>query len=420
MVYIRDIHGNPLMPTERHGKVRRLLKSGQAHVVSLMPFTIQLDYATEGYTQNVNLGVDPGAVHIGISATTTGRELFAAEFLLRTDIVKRIASRKEARQVRKARNKRHSKKRYDNRKRVKKWLSPSIKARIDCHIKAIKLVHTILPVSKTTIEVAGFDIKKIKYGSVQGAEYQLSEFDSWNIREYVLARDRHTCQYCKGKSGDTILNVHHIESRQTGGNAPNNLITLCKTCHVAYHAGKIKVNAMRGRSFRNEAIMNVMKWTVCNEAEKMFSNVHSTFGYLTKHFRIKYNIEKTHCADAFCIAGNYNALRLENIYIGRFFPRHERALHDIVPKKKGFRKRLTASHWILDTRFQKHDVVEFKGNKSFIFGRCHRYVYLKDIFGTLQTEKKHTHIKNIRFVRRKRGSMLIEKYSKNNINNLKI
>ena len=25
--------------------------------------------------------------------------------------------------------------------------------------------------------------------------------------------------------------VHHIESRKTGGNAPNNLITLCETCH---------------------------------------------------------------------------------------------------------------------------------------------------------------------------------------------
>ena len=34
------------MPTERFGKVRRLLKNGLAHVVCRIPFTIQLDYET--------------------------------------------------------------------------------------------------------------------------------------------------------------------------------------------------------------------------------------------------------------------------------------------------------------------------------------------------------------------------------------
>ena len=45
-------------------------------------------------------------------------------------------------------------------------------------------------------------------------------------REYVLARDGHKCQHCKGKSKDPVLNVHHIESRKTGGDSPSNLITL--------------------------------------------------------------------------------------------------------------------------------------------------------------------------------------------------
>ena len=33
MVYVLSSNGAPLMPTERHGKVRRMLKSGQARVV---------------------------------------------------------------------------------------------------------------------------------------------------------------------------------------------------------------------------------------------------------------------------------------------------------------------------------------------------------------------------------------------------
>ena len=48
------------MPTERHGKVKWLLKSGKAKVVRRTPFTIQLLYETTEYVQPVTLGVDPG------------------------------------------------------------------------------------------------------------------------------------------------------------------------------------------------------------------------------------------------------------------------------------------------------------------------------------------------------------------------
>lgn len=44
MVRILDKKGLPLAPTTRYGRVRRLLKSGQAIVVHWNPFTIQLQY----------------------------------------------------------------------------------------------------------------------------------------------------------------------------------------------------------------------------------------------------------------------------------------------------------------------------------------------------------------------------------------
>ena len=46
MVYVLNKDGGPLMPTERHGKVRRMLKEGKAKVVRREPFTIQLLYET--------------------------------------------------------------------------------------------------------------------------------------------------------------------------------------------------------------------------------------------------------------------------------------------------------------------------------------------------------------------------------------
>ena len=58
------------MPTERHGKVRRLLKEGKAKVVKRTPFTIQLLYDTTEYIQDITLGIDAGSKTIGVSATT--------------------------------------------------------------------------------------------------------------------------------------------------------------------------------------------------------------------------------------------------------------------------------------------------------------------------------------------------------------
>lgn len=61
--------------TTRHGKVRKLLKSGLAHVVCRIPFTIRLDYETTRFTQPVTLGIDAGSKHVGVSATTSTRDL---------------------------------------------------------------------------------------------------------------------------------------------------------------------------------------------------------------------------------------------------------------------------------------------------------------------------------------------------------
>lgn len=48
-------------------------------------------------------------------------------------------------------------------------------------------------------------------------------------RKFVLQRDGHKCKVCKN---DTELHIHHIIKRAEGGNhSPNNLVTLCASCH---------------------------------------------------------------------------------------------------------------------------------------------------------------------------------------------
>ena len=53
MVYVLNIHGQPLMPTTRYGKVRRMLNTKQAKVIKRCPFTIQLLYETTNFVQEI-------------------------------------------------------------------------------------------------------------------------------------------------------------------------------------------------------------------------------------------------------------------------------------------------------------------------------------------------------------------------------
>lgn len=55
MIYVRSKEGSVLMPTERCGKIGYLLRHGKAHVVSRVPFVVQLDYDSTTYTQDVSL-----------------------------------------------------------------------------------------------------------------------------------------------------------------------------------------------------------------------------------------------------------------------------------------------------------------------------------------------------------------------------
>ena len=370
MVYVISKNGQPLMPTENHAKVRVLLKSKKAKVIKTCPFTIQLAYDSTHYTQEITLGVDSGSKHIGLSATTKSKVLFESDIELRNDIVNLLSTRRQNRRARRNRKTRHRKIRFDNRIRKEGWLAPSIQNKVDSHLTVIRKVHEILPVTKITVEVASFDIQKIKNPTISGTEYQQGEqSDFWNVREYVLFRDGHTCQCCKGKSKDKILNVHHIESRKTGGNAPNNLITLCETCHTGYHKGIVKLpkTIHRGMSFKDASFMGIMRWAFYSKLKEIYPNVSLTYGYITKNIRIRSCLPKEHYIDARCISGNPKAISDGTVYYQKKVRCHNRQIHKITILKGGIRKRNQAPYDVMG--FRLFDKVKWKGQNCFIYGR---------------------------------------------------
>ncbi len=384
MVYVIAKNGHPLMPTERYGKVRRMLKSGRAKVTNRCPFTVQLLYSTTEITQPVEVGDDAGYKHNGISAVAVypnGKEIevYRSEVIQRTDVVGNLATRRENRRTRRNRKTRYRQPRFNNRRRGDGWLAPSVQNKIGSHTREIEFVCSILPVTKVTIETASFDLQKLKADwnnllKPEGEDYRHGEqYGFWNAREYVLFRDGHTCQCCKGKTKDKRLNVHHIERRKTGGDAPNNLITLCETCHTGYHKRTVQLpkTIKRGMSFKEATFMGIMRWAFFNKVKESLVSkgikVHMTYGYITKNTRISHNLEKSHCIDALCISGHPDAKQLDHYFYKKKVRCHNRQIHKNTILKSGVRKRNQAPYIVKG--FRLFDKVSYKGQECFIFGR---------------------------------------------------
>lgn len=407
-VFVLNQRGQPLMPTNS-AKARKLLKAGQAKVKWREPFTIQLTRHTGGARQEVILGIDAGYKHIGLSASTQKRELFASEVELRSDITKLIAQRRELRRSRRNRKTRYRAPRFDNRvhSKHKGWLATSVEHRINTHLRQVDKVLAILPVSSIVVETASFDIQKIMNPDIEGAGYQQgSKQGFYNVRAAVLWRDNYTCQCCHGKSGDKVLEVHHGESRLTGGNAINNLFTLCQTCHRGVHLGKIELKFSRGRSFKAETFMSTASWEIFSRLKAAHPElkVRYTYGYITKYNRDQKHIEKSHCADAFCIAGNLEAQRADTVYFQKQVRRHNRQIHKLTILKGGKRKLNQQTYEIKG--FRLFDKVLYKGRVCFIFGRrASGYFDIRTLDGTKISAG--VSCKNLKLIA-KRRSFLIE------------
>ena len=369
MVYVLNNHGKALMPCTE-SRARKLLKTHRATVVKRFPFTIKLTFGSYGRKEHLNLGVDVGSKIIGLSVTSDKRSYLEAEVRQRTDVVSLIATRGDNKHHRRSTKIRHRKARHANRKIPKGTIYPSIVQKIRTHISAIKFIEELLPISSIIVELASFNTSRLSDPSIIYRGYDKGrQFGTHNVREFVLNRDLHTCKICGGSSGDTRLNVHHLESRKTGGNSPGNLITLCETCHHQLHLGKIHLPDAISRtpSLRDAAHMNIMKDKLVSALNESYTNVSITSGIDTKAARESYNLSKTHITDARCISGHPDVAPYTSPLCLYKLRRHNRCLHKIKPSKGGVR--LKANMPKLVHGFKLYDIVYFDKKLWYIKGR---------------------------------------------------
>lgn len=385
MVYVLNKNGRPLMPCSSR-KARMLLSAGKATVAKRTPFVIRLLHGSSGYVQPVTMGVDSGFTHVGISVVTGTKEIYAADVELRRDLVDLNSERRMYRRNRRNRKTWYRQPRFDNRRKPEGCLAPSIQHKLDSHKKLIKGVKAILPIDLVIIEVAAFDIQKIKNPDTEGTGYQNGDQAGfWNVREYVLYRDGHKCQAPKCNGKDKVLNVHHIESRKTGGNRPDNLITLCESCHDRHHKGMVRLTLAQSKGFKAETFMSMVRWRLVNE-----TGADHTYGYITKTNRIALGLAKSHVNDAYVIAGGTVQER-----VSPFRVQQVRKCNRKLFKGDHSHIRNTAPRLIKG--FQRYDKVRFQGQECFVFGRRSTgYFDLRLLDGTkIHASANAKHIKRL-------------------------
>lgn len=385
MVYVLTKESKPLMPTNRHGHVRRLLKQGKAKVVRRCPFTIKLLYDIPEIVQDLILGVDTGSSVIGTAVSTDdGKIVYTSKVTIRNDIKEKMDRRRQFRHTRRNRKTRYRKARFDYRRNSIKSdrFSPTMISKIHSHIKEVEFIKSILPITRLVLETGTFDPHLIKnpalanpeiakWGYQRGANYGFE-----NTKAMVLNRDGYKCHICKTKKQGVRLDVHHIIFKSKGGSdEQENLITLCHNCHTKLHNGDVKLT-LKGKpkgQLNHATQMNSIRTQLLKHYPKSIE----TFGYVTKANRLNLGIEKDHHIDACVIAsGGKSIINLNTlVYIKRDVPRGD------MQQTKGVRSELKIETGKIQG-FRKFDKVRYFGKEYFIKGRMSSgYAVLMDIYG---------------------------------------
>lgn len=386
IVYVISMDGKPLMPTTPR-KARLLLKAGRAKCIRRTPFTIKLLYKTTTYTQPITLGIDTGSSKTGSAAVNgKGDVFYMSEVEIRSDIDDRMKRRAKYRRNRRNRKTRYRPARWLNRKNSIKTgrFSPTMVSKLHSHEKEIAFVKRLLPITKLIIETATFDPHALKNPEVLQKKWLYQRGTNYgfaNTKAFVLDRDNHTCQHCKGKTKDSSLHVHHIVFRGNGGSDdPENLIALCKTCHDKLHKGEIKLKGGKAKGqLRHATQMNAIR----KQLLLRFPDAEETFGFVTKEHRQIMELPKEHFYDAIAIASLHNIANdgLLSVDIDARLLRKKCVPKGDYQQTKGVRSEMRIPTGKI-RGFRKFDKVLYDNKEFFIKGRMSSgYAILTDIEG---------------------------------------
>lgn len=331
-VFVLDDDRKPLAPCSP-ARARELLRKGKASVFRRYPFTIILNRKipqSDIGTEHLTLKVDPGSNTTGIAIVLEGKYSTKCVFGLNLihrgqDIVNNLISRSQTRGARRSRNTRYRKPRFSNRTKPKGWIPPSLQSRVNNIQTWSDRLLRLCRLDSSAVESVSFDTQKLENPDISGKEYQQGTLQDFEVKEYLLYRYNHTCQYCNGVSKDHILEREHIYPRSKGGsNRLANLTLSCRSCNLDKNAetledwltyekrrdSKLAKARVRGIEnvkkgikppLRDTVVATIVSQRTVEYLSGLGLRPEIAAGYQTKYNRTKQGYRKDHWIDAACV-----------------------------------------------------------------------------------------------------------------------
>jgi 5-methylcytosine-specific restriction endonuclease McrA len=399
LVFVLDKKKRPLMPCSEK-RARLLLQRGRAVVHRVYPFTIRLKdrVLEESVVQPLRLKIDPGAKTTGVavideSDMDCGKVMWLAEIRHKTGIKQSLDTRRAIRRSRRNRETRYRKPRFNNRKRPEGWLLPSLEARVNQTINAVKKLLKLLPIMAINTEHVKFDTQLMQNPEIKDVEYQRGELFGYEVREYLLEKWGRKCAYCK-KEG-VPLEIEHIIPKSRGGtDRVSNLTLACHECNqkkgnlTAEEFGYPEIQEQAKKPLKDAAMMNATRWKLYRQLKELGLPVECATGARKKKQRIEHGLPKTHYYDACCVGTTPGKLVFKTEYVSTWTAIGRGTRRMCNPDKYGFpRGHRTARK--LHFGFQTGDIVRIIVPKGKYRGtwvgrvavRASGYFDLKDNYG---------------------------------------
>ena len=315
-VFVLNSQKQPQMPCHP-ARARELLRKGKATVFRKYPFTIILHEQNSATHQEVELKIDPGSKITGLALVANcqrGPKVIWNSHLKHRgeEIRSSLESRRMLRRNRRARKTRYRAPRFNNRKRGKGWLPPSLQSRVGNIRNLSNKLLVFCPVTRIAVETVRFDTQKIENPHVAGIQYQQGTLLGYEIREYLLEKWGRKCAYCSAT--ECRLEIDHIIPKSAGGsNRASNLLISCRTCNqkkgnqkltdfLKYNPQLVKqIERFRKTPLKDAAAVNATRNAVGNRLKELGKPITYWSGGRTKYNRISQSYPKDHWIDAVCV-----------------------------------------------------------------------------------------------------------------------
>lgn len=316
MVITLDKHKKPVgFTTEK--RARQLLERRRACVYRYYPFSIilkDIDVRDLDNLPSYRIKIDPGSVHTGLAIICNEDNTVVMYLQIEhrgRNVKENLNTRKMIRRNRRSRETRYRRCKFKNggqftSSRKEGWLTPSVKSTADNIIHWVEKLSKWINITHCSFEAVRFDTQLLDNPNIEGIEYQHGTLFGYEIKEYLLDKYGHTCQYCHGESKDSVLEWEHIVPRSKGGsNSVKNATLACHSCNkdkgsLSLDEWKAKIESKSRRSKLDQARLTNIPIVAAHKIKGVSNRycawVSSTRRYIEHYLFEKFGQNGVECA----------------------------------------------------------------------------------------------------------------------------